>query len=428
MVDKLHVKGKSRTDFVYIYLIFYVFWGFIFTRTVFANSIIVYASFLFLFFAFAAKLISKSSHINSVAIACMPYFLYTSLGYFLQFDFQRTAFWLIALMIIFIGNTDSVATKIKYKQFYIFGIIALIGIFFQFLFPNIYNSHISPLFINDNSEMWMESNYGFNGFTYQLAATAEILVIAEFAVLFLWDKFGFSSHNWVKYTIALALVIGIFMTGKRTNSAIAIITPFLVYIISNSKKKSAKTKLYGLLMVLVLAGGIYLFLGNISNLTESVIFRRTAGAVESYQSGGDYSGGRELMWLRAVNLYRENPVFGIGVGNYVKEGGFDTDVHNIYLQCLCEQGMVGFVLFVLLIVVCTIVSIKETRTQTDRNNRLLLMFSLACQLSYLLEGITENMNVNLDGYMVYAIAVAIMLNCKMNRNGVANVRSIQAQA
>ena len=412
---------KSRVDIVYWYLLFYIFWGFIFTRTVYENTAFVYFSFIFLLGAFGVKLINKASNIGGVVLACIPYLLYTALGYLVQADFQRMSYWLVALFVIMVAKKDNISEKLTCRELYVFGLIAFAGILFQLFFTSLYNSTIAPLFLNDNSERWVESNYGYNGFTYQLAATAEILIIAEMVVLFLWDRAGFSSKQWAKYAIAIALAVGVFLTGKRTNSAMAILVPVLVFFVGN--RANMKKRGYGFLIIIALVAGVYLFIENLSLLTESVIFRRTATSMTSYELGDDFSGGREFMWLRAISFYQEHPVFGIGVGNFAKVSGFDTDVHNMYLQCLCEQGMVGFILFMILIVTCLIATIRSVRSTTDQQNKSLLMFSLACQLSYMLEGLTENMNVNLDGYLVYAISVAIMINCRLN-NGHFKQRTI----
>lgn len=410
----------SKVDIVYWYLLFYTFWGFIFTRTVFESTIFVYLSFVFLLGAFSVKLIKKSSNIGGVILACIPYLLYTVFGYLVQADFQRMSYWLVALFVILVAKKDNISAKLSYRELYVFGVIAFGGILFQLFFTDMYNSTIAPLFLNDNSDKWVESGYGYNGFTYQLAATAEILIIAEIVVLFLWDSVGFSSKQWVKYAIAIALAVGVFLTGKRTNSAMAILVPVLVYFIGN--RDTIKKRGYGFLIIITLVAGVYLFRENLSSLTESVIFRRTATSMTSYELGDDFSGGREFMWLRAISLYQEHPVFGIGLGNFASVSGFDTDVHNMYLQCLCEQGMVGFILFLIFIMTCLIATIRSVRSASNQQNKAFLMFSLACQLSYMLEGLTENMNVNLDGYLVYAIAVGIMVNCsRRNYNYKYNV-------
>jgi len=57
------------------------------------------------------------------------------------------------------------------------------------------------------------------------------------------------------------------------------------------------------------------------------------------------------LWEHASQLFRENPVFGIGFGGFgftVPEGEL-TDTHNFYMKTLAEQGTVGFIILVIII-------------------------------------------------------------------------------
>jgi O-antigen ligase len=60
------------------------------------------------------------------------------------------------------------------------------------------------------------------------------------------------------------------------------------------------------------------------------------------------------IWDYAMDLYKANPIFGVGFGGYslsvVERTGRPRDSHSIYLKTLSEQGTVGFVL--LLLVFC----------------------------------------------------------------------------
>jgi len=65
---------------------------------------------------------------------------------------------------------------------------------------------------------------------------------------------------------------------------------------------------------------------------------------------------RLLFWGVAATLFAASPVVGVGYGNFrdlydlpgITPGVFD--VHNLYLQLLCETGVVGFLAFAVLIV------------------------------------------------------------------------------
>lgn len=73
------------------------------------------------------------------------------------------------------------------------------------------------------------------------------------------------------------------------------------------------------------------------------------------------AGGRLLLWDLALNIFKENPIFGIGFSGYSmsSEGvniangetlAGNQDVHNYYMRTLCEQGVIG--ISILLFVLC----------------------------------------------------------------------------
>ena len=400
-------KAGKRKDIIFLYLLFYIFWGFVFTKTVFENRSIILFSFILFVAAFVAKTVRFGMLKDKIQILCLPYMAYTMLGYFLQFDFQYVAYWFVAILIILTGASSRISNRIEYKELYLFGLFAILGIMIQYFFPFFYHSFIAPLFVNDMNEALAE-NYGYAGFTYQLAATAEILLCAECVVITLWDKVSVSKRQWIKWPVVIVFIIAVFMTGKRTNSIIAISLPFIVnfFYQKSFMRRNMWLLLFGLLLVV-----LYYYVSNSAGLDESVVFRRTATSVGNYDMD-IVSSGRFTLWGKAMDLFTQSPIVGIGVGNFRLFSGAGTDVHNIYLQCLCEQGIVGLLLFFIMILSCLTGTIKTIKRTTEPSRLLLLNFSLALQFSYLIEGITENMNINLEGFIIYSIAVALMLDCK----------------
>ena len=86
-------------------------------------------------------------------------------------------------------------------------------------------------------------------------------------------------------------------------------------------------------------------------LPVSVVDRITMTKTETGEIEGS-AAHRFTMWEIAFNLFYQNPVFGSGYGSY----GFNVpddeelkDTHNYYIRILCEQGILGFVLLLLLL-------------------------------------------------------------------------------
>lgn len=85
-------------------------------------------------------------------------------------------------------------------------------------------------------------------------------------------------------------------------------------------------------------------------LPPSVVERISMTKTEQGELEGSAAVRLDL-WEVAINTFKENPIFGIGFGGFrfiVPDELIFKDTHNIYLKVLCEQGMIG--LAVLLII------------------------------------------------------------------------------
>ena len=96
-----------------------------------------------------------------------------------------------------------------------------------------------------------------------------------------------------------------------------------------------------------------LYLGWQAILPASVVDRISMTRSESGELESS-AAARLNLWNYAIDLYRQNLIFGVGFGGYnlsvLDKTGKPRDVHSIYLKTLSEQGIVGFGL--LLLVFC----------------------------------------------------------------------------
>ena len=75
----------------------------------------------------------------------------------------------------------------------------------------------------------------------------------------------------------------------------------------------------------------------------------------------ELTSGRMALWKRAIELFKENPIFGIGWKQFVNHNTYEHNVHNTYLQWLCESGIVGFILLFPLFAAMYIITLMQTR-------------------------------------------------------------------
>lgn len=77
------------------------------------------------------------------------------------------------------------------------------------------------------------------------------------------------------------------------------------------------------------------------------------------------SANRLLVWEESLKLFGESPITGVGYGVFSRLGFQLGDTHNIYLRILAEQGLVGMVIFLLLLFIMFIQGIKLFRGGDD---------------------------------------------------------------
>lgn len=58
---------------------------------------------------------------------------------------------------------------------------------------------------------------------------------------------------------------------------------------------------------------------------------------------------RILVWQQSMELFKTDPILGVGFGGFRYLGFALKDTHNIYLKILAEQGIIGFFVFIALI-------------------------------------------------------------------------------
>jgi len=160
----------------------------------------------------------------------------------------------------------------------------------------------------------------------------------------------------ILYTISFEkLVISIFafssiilmiyvtlLTGSRKAflALVLIIIYWFVFVVFNDIKSFQFTaKIKGILSVLLLIGAGYYVL--YPYFKDSVLLLRLT---KLFESG---SVMRESMYRVALDLFKQNPIFGIGLNNYRAVSIFRTYSHSTYAESLACTGILGSILYFL---------------------------------------------------------------------------------
>ena len=149
---------------------------------------------------------------------------------------------------------------------------------------------------------------------------------------------------------ALALTLGVIYTVSRTGFILILLAVGLILISPSAKSNGKKLGFFLLGFV-----GISFFIpANALRLSETIL--------PSITGGTDTAGLRYALWTAGMKMFSDSPVIGVGIGQFQYRlpyygGGIvparflELTPHSMYVQLLAETGIVGLLLFVVVVIV-----------------------------------------------------------------------------
>ena len=372
------------------------------TETIFSFSILSYLFFIVPLGLFIILLFNNTKFIlvDAATKVWIPWLCYILVQTVLNSNWERFSYHFICLLLLLSSINISITNSFPKKLALFIGIFSLIGIAVELLFPSFYYAVINPLFISSSF-----GDYGLRGFTYQLDVSAAFIMLFEMVWLYFYkDKV----KPIIFWTFLFLSILAIFLSGKRMHSALSITIPILVYLIVAQKRQKSTIITLIFLIGIGYSIGTY-FINNASNFEDDIFLHRFANTVELAQGNEDITSSRYELTELALNLWKANPLLGIGDLTFQSYTNRETAVHNAYLQTLCEQGVFGFVLWIIPIIYCFILSCRIIkRLDLDVTQMQWMKVSLFCQIQFILYGLTGNPTVNEDRYVLYFFSIAIL--------------------
>jgi O-antigen ligase len=174
-------------------------------------------------------------------------------------------------------------------------------------------------------------------------------------------------------TIAAGLFVGVGILLTTSRSALIALVASLVAAVA----LAGRWRFIALCATLVLAGGTYIYFQQFAPASAK---QRIEAPLSSQERSSD---GRNTIWSLAIRAFEDNPVIGVGAGNfrvvqvrYLLRPGVDRArtqtsevvddphgkvAHNSFLSVASELGVVGLALFVFLIAFAAASLLKAAR-------------------------------------------------------------------
>lgn len=206
--------------------------------------------------------------------------------------------------------------------------------------------------------------------------------------------------NWKKWFLSftlLATLFVVFLISARAAYIALFVNIFgfliLVYFIKSEKKKYLSVLTYILIpLLLSFFMASYVFkkaedkgrFSSITNRISSINFAKT----------DDMSINIRLKyWDNALQIAKENPVFGIGLGNWkIESQPYEKEIsnnltlsdhpHNDFLEIAAETGLLNLIVYLLLFIFALVANIKKIYSSSNQQSRLIAIVAILLLFSY----------------------------------------------
>lgn len=248
---------------------------------------------------------------------------------------------------------------------------------------------------------------------------AEAAVLCNYGLAIEWSKILTNGYSRKRLVYLFILYIGLALTTKRTLLLVAVVIPF-IFILLQKQSATTRFKTIGAVMIAALVGAILLM--KVPAL--HFVLERFAEA-----QGDEDMGGRAVLWLYSMMMYKAAPLFGLGYGAYnsffntngggvLLNGTWGAYGHNVYLEALGEIGIIGSCLLWIPIAIVAVIGIFNFNKVEKKELRVEYVIWLYILLMFIFYGYTGNCTVYYQQLTMYIFSLYRIVSILELNNGI----------
>lgn len=313
----------------------------------------------------------------------------------------------VCLLIPFMITIKDDLIPLFHKFLKFFGLEHVFATIFVQIFPVFYMNNIMPwLFKGRDVTAYQNLKMGFNpGITSMYSMNGTFIT---YAILALFTEY-ISKKKKSTLILLVCSFLALLFSAKRAHLLFSVLSCVFIYFEVNKERYSKKIirLITGIFIAIIAIFVMSTFVPEVKN----VFYRFEEGYAE-----GNLLNGRNELYDLALKIWKNNPIFGSGWGafsyiyklNYHWDNLEYLDVHNVYLQLLCECGVIGLSFFLIIVIFILIKSIKVNKNEKIRNNSTIL--ALGYQIFFLLYCFSGNPLYDNFCYTFYFMSIGIIMN------------------
>lgn len=238
---------------------------------------------------------------------------------------------------------------------------------------------------------------------------AAMVSLVFLSLMLLTNKKG--KGVWLLLIGFIALFL-IFVSGSRKSLISAIIIIVFAYLAFQNQLNIYKMIRLAVVLVIAYYAISYLF----ENTFYAERFEESLETGEQSNNTDirwlSFLGDRAIMYIDGFELFKNNPLLGIGLTNYYYYGTVHQMMHSEYMTQLTECGLVGSILFIVFYGQI-LKGLFSKNTLLSRNNRRMMIgFMFACLFTAFTAWIYSSTSI----YIVYGIIISFITNNIKNEN------------
>lgn len=165
------------------------------------------------------------------------------------------------------------------------------------------------------------------------------------------------SHSFVRTMVLIStfsLVMIMVVKGASRSNMICVVIS-LVFVWWKVLRHTKRGRLMGMVFALAIVGSVLSAPGIFWDRVSTLWTGEGVAVSDDTRSAGESEFQRKALAIRALRYTLENPLVGLGLGNFSQRSGGEygaqdwKGAHNTYLQMASETGIPGFVLFLTLL-------------------------------------------------------------------------------
>ncbi len=292
------------------------------------------------------------------------------------------------------------------KTIAFFAVVHAAATLYFLVFPNVYSGWFKPRFYPNvltakNYKAGLTSHYSTNGMYLAWG-----LISAYFL-----SKLERGSRKWI--LVSAFILLALLATTKRAHLLFGVTSCFAIFFLFN-RGKGKLTKWFKFALILLFA---------VLLLYVFSLYVPALAAVLERLEGAELDDGRSSYYAICLEMWESSPFFGNGWKSFTKtlyqsgvsdlarlylQNNLNQNAHNVYLQLLAEEGLVGIILFLIAAISGLVISAKTALAKNIENREYdsaskLAVLSVAVQIFFLLYCLTGNPLYDATTFTIYLL-------------------------